>query len=160
MPLSASHTVAPEVLIGQGHNRGADFWSLGVVLFEILDGSTPFDWEGASQRDVFECIINCDYKCPDYFSDDAKDIIGKLLVKDDNERLGTNSPRGHLDVMEHSWFDSISFKKLRKKEINAPWVPQAKDGFDASNFSEYNPDEVEPPYRELSEAEQEEFRGF
>jgi len=151
--------IASEVLLGRGHNKAVDYWALGVVLYEMLGGATPFYWEGATQKDEFEAILRCDYKCPDTFSADAKDLIDKLLVLDPTKRLG-GSMRGHLDIMSHPWFDAINFKKLRKKEIAAPWVPEVKDSLDTSHFAEYDLDEVEAPHRELTEKEQELFVGF
>ena len=126
----------------------------------MLDGCTPFYWEGATQKDEFEAILRCDYKCPDYFSAEAKDLIDKLLVLDATKRLGAGGPRAHKDVMHHSWFDSIKFKQLRRKGMPSPWTPEVKDSMDVSNFAEYDEDEVEPPYRELTEKEQMLFKGF
>ena len=152
--------IAPEVLIGKGHNQAADFWSFGCLLYEMLEGSTPFYWEGGTQKDEFEAICKCDYKCPDPFPEDAKDLIDKLLVLDPSKRLGGAGARGHFDVMAHPWFNSINFRSLRKMEIRSPWVPEVKDSLDASNFPEYNEDEIVAPYRELSAAEQLLFKGF
>ena len=151
--------IAAEILLGKGHNQAVDYWGLGCLLFEMLEGTTPFYWEGATQKDEFEAILRCDYKCPDAFSEDAKDLIGKLLVLDPTKRLGGGG-RKHLDVMGHPWFDSINFRRLRKMEIASPWVPEVKDSLDISNFADYDPDEIEPPYRELSAKEQLLFNGF
>ena len=145
--------------MGRGHSKACDYWALGCVLYEMLEGTTPFYWDGATQKDEFEAILRCDYKCPDSFSADAKDLIDKLLLLDPTKRLG-GGVRGHVDVMSHPWFDSINFKKLRKKEIPAPWVPEVKDSMDTSHFSEFDPEEVQPPYRELTEKEQKLFVGF
>jgi serine/threonine protein kinase len=151
--------ISPEVLLGRGHGKGCDYWATGVLLYEMLDGSAPFSWEGATQRDEFELILNCDYKCPESFPEEAKDLIQKLLVLEPEKRLG-NKPRGNMEIMAHDWFNSINFKRLRKKEIGAPWAPDVKDAFNASNFGTFNSDQVKEPYRELTKKEQEEFSGF
>ena len=108
--------IASEILLGQGHDKAVDFWALGCVLYEMLDGCTPFYWEGATQMDESEAIMKCDYKCPDGFSVVAKDLISKLLVLDPIKRLGSGM-QGHLDVTSHDWFNSISFDKLQKNQI-------------------------------------------
>lgn len=149
--------IASEVLLGRGHNKAVDYWALGCILYEMIDGTTPFYWDGATQKDEFEAILRCDYKCPDYFSEPVKDLIGKLLVLDPTKRLGAGL-RGHADVMNHPWFNSVNFKKLRRKEIPSPWTPEVKDSMDVSNFADY--DEVDPPYRELTPKEQLLFEGF
>lgn len=146
------------MLLGRGHNKTVDYWALGCILYEMLDGMTPFYWEGATQKDEFEAILRCDYKCPDAFDEKAKDLIDKLLVLDSAQRLGGGGPRAHLNVMNHPWFNSVHFKRLRRKDIPSPWTPQVKDSMDVSNFAEY--DEVPPPYRELTEREQLLFQGF
>lgn len=151
--------IAAEVLLGRGHNKAVDYWALGVLLYEMLAGQTPFYWEGGTQKDEFEAILNCDYIFPDTFSEEAKDLIGKLLVLEPNSRLGSG-PRGNVEIMSHDWFNAINLKRLRKKEIEAPWMPEIKDEFDASNFSEYEPEDVQLPYRELTEKEQQQFIGF
>ncbi|CAB9515918.1 Protein kinase C gamma type (Fragment) [Seminavis robusta] len=151
--------IASEVLLGRGHNKAVDYWALGVVLYEMLEGTTPFYWDGATQKDEFEAILRCDYKCPDSFSEHAKDLIDKLLVLDPTKRLGS-STRGHLEIMAQPWFNTINFRKLRKKLISSPWTPPIKDSMDVSNFADYDDSETQPPDRELTEEEQLMFRGF
>lgn len=151
--------IAPEVLLGRGHNKSCDYWALGVVLFEMLNGGCPFSYEGATQKDEFELILNCDYKCPDTFPRDVTDLIQKLLVLEPEKRFGCKH-MGHLEIKSHQWFNAINFKRLRKKQIDAPWKPAVKDSFDASNFGSFNAADVEEPYRELTAKEQEEFKGF
>lgn len=151
--------IAPEVLLGRGHDKAVDYWALGCILYEMLEGSTPFYWEGASEKEEFEGILRCDYECPNSFSEHAKGLVDKLLVLDPSRRLGGRF-RGHLDVMSSPWFNSMNFKKLRKKDIPSPWTPQVKDSMDVTNFAEYDPEEVQPPYRDLTPKEQLLFQGF
>jgi len=150
--------MASETILGIGHNQAVDYWALGVLIYEMLEGDTPFYFEGATQKQEFECIIRCDYKCPNSFSENAKDLISNLLVLDPQKRIGSRVRRGHLDVMDHPWFASINFRCLQRMEIPAPWVPELKDVMDASNFPEH--DTVEAPYRELTKKEQSLFKGF
>ena len=151
--------IAPENLLGRGHHKAVDYWALGCVLYEMLDGCTPFYWDGATQKDEFEAILRCDYKCPDSFPDDAKDLIDKLLVLDPAERLGAGM-RGYLNIMSHPWFNSINFKELRKKSIEPPFTPEVKNFMDVSKLAQYDSGDIESPYRELTEREQLLFQGF
>ena len=125
----------------------------------MIEGTTPFYWDGATQKDEFEAICRCDFQCGSNFSEGAKNLISKLLVLDPSKRLGGDI-RGNSDVMNHHWFDPINFKMLRKMEITSPWVPEVKDALDSSNFAEYDESEITPPYRDLSDNEQLLFVGF
>ena len=151
--------IAAEVLLGKGHNQAVDYWALGCLVYEMIEGTTPFYWDGATQKDEFEAICRCDFQCGSNFSEGAKNLISKLLVLDPSKRLGGDI-RGNSDVMNHHWFDPINFKMLRKMEITSPWVPEVKDALDSSNFAEYDESEITPPYRDLSDNEQLLFVGF
>ena len=152
--------ISPEVILGRGHNKASDFWALGCVLYEMIDGSTPFYWEGATERDEFEAILNGDCKCPESFPKVLTNLIDQLIVLEPSKRLGSNARRGQFDVMDHAWFDPINFKKLRKGDIFPPWVPQLKDSMDLSQFSNFDDEDNEAPYRDLTYKEQEQFSSW
>jgi 3-phosphoinositide dependent protein kinase-1 len=81
--------IAPEILEGLASGPPADLWSLGVIVFMMLSGKSPFKTQ--SQIKTFEKIQNVDFKFPEgnpNFTENAKDLINKLLVKDPSERLG------------------------------------------------------------------------
>ena len=147
-----------------GHNKLVDWWSFAVVLYEMLDNSTPFQFPGMHDYDTQDAIMIADYKCPDYFPDTAKDLIDKLLVVDVTQRLGYTPEPGtsnHGAVLSREWFASIDFDKLRRKELPAPWTPQLKDDLDTSHFYEYDEEEeAYSPYRSLTEEEQKDFEQF
>ena len=65
------------------------------------------------------------YPLPDSASNESFDLIDRLLEKDPVQRLG-NLAGGSKDIVNHMWFDGLVLKKLRAKEIKAPWVPPPK----------------------------------
>jgi len=170
--------IAPEVVLNKGHNKSADIWSLGVMIYEMLFGTNPFfDYEDPTvdQRKLFKRIVKGQFQRPQQqsaidayqvASDDAKDIIKKMLVVNVNKRLGCGA-RADLDIRDHPWFSStekgttgaIDFGKLYRKELTAPWIPTVKSPFDGANFSkkrEHNKSKLQP----LSEREQKQFAQF
>jgi protein kinase A len=131
-----------------------------VLIYEMLVGQSPFYLYGTDQVSLFKRIVMVKYTCPSYVSDDAKDVIKKLLTRRQASRLG-NLSRGYLDVKEHPWFQTLNFDKLNKKELTAPWVPKITNPLDASNFDDFSRVEREKNRdRPLSAKEQEQFKGF
>ena len=127
----------------------------------MIVGVTPF-WEPRiRQNDLFKRIVLAKYEMPDVLNDQEQDLIGKLLVRNPSARLG-NLSRGHRDIRDHEWFDEIDFKKLVRKEIEGPWIPDIKDPFDASYFDDFRGSEREDTShrRPLSREEQDLFRDF
>jgi serum/glucocorticoid-regulated kinase 2 len=74
--------LAPEILFNEGHNHMVDFWCLGVLIYEMLVGYTPFFDESENHKIIEHKIKTGIIKYPDFVSEDAKDLINKLLVRD------------------------------------------------------------------------------
>ena len=99
--------IAPEVITGFGHTSSVDWWTFGVLLFEMMFGQTPF--RGMSREDTFANILNGNLKFPETklpVSKNAKDIIKRLLCPDATKRLG--SQHGACDVKEHPFFKPLN----------------------------------------------------
>jgi CRP-like cAMP-binding protein len=136
--------LAPEIIMSKGHNHAVDYWSYGVLVYEMLVGHAPFRKSAQSQMDMFKNIVLVKYEFPLLMSTTGQDLIKKLLVRQVPSRLGAQS-RGHYDIAEHPWFkeSDIDRKKLVKGKIAPPWVPEVKDPFDASNFDDFSSLEME-----------------
>lgn len=116
-------------------------WSLGILIFEMLCGFTPF-WDSGSPLKIYENILKGRVKYPPYIHPDAQDLLGKLITHDLTKRLG-NLHGGSRDVMTHPWFAEVTWERLARKDIDAPYVPPVKGGVgDASLFDKY-PEETE-----------------
>ncbi|TVY50625.1 cAMP-dependent protein kinase type 2 [Lachnellula cervina] len=133
--------LAPEVVSSKGYNKSVDWWSLGILIFEMLCGFTPF-WDGGSPMKIYENILKGRVKYPPYIHPDAQDLLQRLITADLTKRLG-NLHGGSEDVKNHQWFAEVTWERLSKKDIDAPYVPPVKAGVgDASQFDKY-PEETE-----------------
>ncbi|ELR04879.1 camp-dependent protein kinase catalytic subunit [Pseudogymnoascus destructans] len=133
--------LAPEVVSSKGYNKSVDWWSLGILIFEMLCGYTPF-WDGGSPMKIYENILKGKVKYPPYIQPPAQDLLQQLITADLTKRLG-NLHGGAEDVKRHAWFAEVTWDRLAKKDIDAPYVPPVKAGVgDASQFDKY-PEETE-----------------
>lgn len=164
--------LAPEIILSKGHDKGADYWALGVLIYEMLLGRSPFsdleDRGGAlSQVNLFKRIVNVKYAFPPggVVVDAALDLIKRLVCSNTNVRFGCLT-RGDADVREHHWFEPIDCERLLARELPAPWVPEAEDALDARHFKSHqtHPTEHKPDLmtskRPLSAMQQDLFRDF
>ncbi|KAI9731579.1 MAG: camp-dependent protein kinase catalytic subunit [Cirrosporium novae-zelandiae] len=133
--------LAPEVVASKGYNKSVDWWSLGILIFEMLCGFTPF-WDSGSPVKIYENILKGRVKYPPYIHPDAQDLLQQLITPDLTKRLG-NLHGGSKDVMQHPWFQEVTWDRLAKKDIDAPYQPPVRPGTgDASQFDKY-PEETE-----------------
>eukprot|EP00599_Poterioochromonas_sp_BG-1_P016223 CAMPEP_0173156406 /NCGR_PEP_ID=MMETSP1105-20130129/14788_1 /TAXON_ID=2985 /ORGANISM="Ochromonas sp., Strain BG-1" /LENGTH=715 /DNA_ID=CAMNT_0014073229 /DNA_START=61 /DNA_END=2208 /DNA_ORIENTATION=- len=119
--------IAPELLKGQKYGSAVDWWSFGILLFEMLHGRTPF--YDKNRKLMFYRIINTEPSFPQTFSQEAVVCIRGLLRVDESERLGSG-PRGAQDIIESDFFKVIDFDKLYRREIPPPFVPEVANEFD------------------------------
>lgn len=128
--------MAPEVVKGSsGHDFAVDWWSLGVLTYELLTGASPFtvDGEKNSQSEVSKRILKNNPPYPETFSSEVRDFIQRLLIKDAAKRLGA---RGVREVKRHRFFKGLNWDDLAAKKIPAPFIPKIVHEMDVSNFSE------------------------
>lgn len=121
--------------------NGLDRWSLGILIFEMLCGYTPFYDAGSPMR-IYENIKKGTVKYPHYINPDALDLLQQLITPDLTKRLG-NLRAGSNDIKHHKWFQEVNWERLVRREIEAPYIPPVKGGVgDASQFDRY-PEEQE-----------------
>lgn len=134
--------LAPELVLGRGHNKCVDYWAFGILIFEMIAGFSPYsDTQGMDQAVICRNIVNGKLVFPRAFSNDAKDIVKKLLSREVQNRLG-NLKGGPDDILNHDWFNTINFDKYMSKSMPAPWKPAVTSATDTSAFDQYIPDEV------------------
>jgi serine/threonine protein kinase len=117
-PCGTPEYVAPELLdTTRGHGKNVDWWALGVLIYEILAGRTPF--AAANSAEICCKILARRFNFPKVICDEAsRDLVNKLLTTDESARLG--SSRGAADIREHPWFMDIAWANLRDKTMSVP----------------------------------------
>jgi cGMP-dependent protein kinase len=136
--------VSPEIILNRGHDYSCDYWSLGVLMFELLTGAPPFtsDEPMKTYNIILRGIDAVDF--PRSISQKAQNLIKKLCRDNLSERLGYQ--RGGIeDIMKHKWFDGFNWIGLKSRTLPAPYVPKISSPIDTSNFDSYSPDTSEVP---------------
>ena len=131
--------LAPETINGAGQDEMSDWWSLGCILFECLYGRPPFNAD--TPEEVFQNILTRNIHWPpededDPVSEDAKDLMNKLMCLDPKERLGANKDEkyasGGDEIKAHPWFAEIGWDTLREDE--ASFIPMSENPEDTEYF--------------------------
>ncbi|KAL4699256.1 hypothetical protein H8959_011913, partial [Pygathrix nigripes] len=120
-------TFQTKILLGQRYNHSVDWWSFGVLLYEMLIGQSPF--HGQDEEELFHSIRMDNPFYPRWLEKEAKDLLVKLFVREPEKRLGV---RG--DIRQHPLFREINWEELERKEIDPPFRPKVKSPYDCSNF--------------------------
>jgi len=122
--------LAPEVLKKQKYGMAVDWWCLGVVLYEMLVGLPPYYSRDCNE--MYDKILRGVLKFPPFMSENAKDLIAKLLSRDPETRLG--SKEDAKELMNHPFFEGIDWQKLYNREYKPPFNPGVSSDFDLKNF--------------------------
>ncbi|XP_029773668.1 serine/threonine-protein kinase N1 [Suricata suricatta] len=154
--------LAPEVLTDTSYTRAVDWWGLGVLLYEMLVGESPFP--GDDEEEVFDSIVNDEVRYPRFLSAEAIGIMRRLLRRNPERRLGS-SERDAEDVKKQPFFRTLGWDTLLARRLPPPFVPTLSGRTDVSNFDEEFTGEaptLSPPRdaRPLSAIEQAAFRDF
>ncbi|XP_037960243.1 cGMP-dependent protein kinase, isozyme 2 forms cD5/T2 [Teleopsis dalmanni] len=136
--------VAPEVILNKGHDISADYWSLGILMFELLTGTPPFT--GPDPMRTYNIILKGidAIKFPRNITRNASNLIKKLCRDNPAERLGYQ--RGGIsEIQKHKWFDGFYWWGLQNCRLEPPIKPTVKSVIDTTNFDDYPPDPEGPP---------------
>ncbi|KAM9999438.1 hypothetical protein ACTFIY_004527 [Dictyostelium cf. discoideum] len=130
--LGTPYYMSPEVINNSGYGKTVDWWALGIIIFELLSGETPF--VGDNLNMVFEKITKHtnEINYPTFFSDVAIDLIKKLLQVDQLKRLGAN---GADEVKRHPFFNGVNWDKIYSPE-SLTFKPNIENEYDSSYFIE------------------------
>ncbi|KAJ3411148.1 hypothetical protein HDV05_002662 [Chytridiales sp. JEL 0842] len=154
--------LAPEVLTGQGYGKAVDWWSLGILFYEMTTGLPPFYSENVNL--MYKKILHNELLFPPGFSEKAQSLVRGLLDRDPKRRLG-GGPNDAEDIKRHAYFADVDWEKLLKKQVKPPFKPKVESETDTSNFdptfTESIPVDSLPTHSApLSETIQQNFKGF
>eukprot|EP00357_Protocruzia_adherens_P002555 CAMPEP_0115016588 /NCGR_PEP_ID=MMETSP0216-20121206/27543_1 /TAXON_ID=223996 /ORGANISM="Protocruzia adherens, Strain Boccale" /LENGTH=535 /DNA_ID=CAMNT_0002387107 /DNA_START=45 /DNA_END=1652 /DNA_ORIENTATION=- len=152
--------LAPEIITAKGHSLSADWWSFGILLYEMLLGIPPF--YNKNNQVLYDLIRFAELKFPTKYkvSEPAQDLIRKLLNRNPEKRISYEA------IKEHPFFASINWGKLDKMEIDPPYVPDLENELDTKYFDEEFTSEeaistmVPRQNLEVIMEHQNEFQGF
>ncbi|XP_015513124.1 cGMP-dependent protein kinase, isozyme 2 forms cD5/T2 isoform X2 [Neodiprion lecontei] len=141
--------VAPEVILNKGHDISADYWSLGVLMYELLTGTPPFT--GADPMKTYNIILKGidAIEFPRSITRNATALIKKLCRDNPAERLGYQKG-GISEIQKHKWFDGFNWEGLRARTLEPPIMPRIRSAIDTANFDVYPPDSDPPPLDDTS----------
>lgn len=112
--------MAPEVVNRKGHTTAADWWSFGVLMYELLTGSLPF--QASHRKETMEMILKAKLGMPQFLSPQAQSLLRALFKRNPMNRLGAGQ-NGVEDIKNHAFFASINWEKLFKRESEPPFKP-------------------------------------
>ncbi|XP_064548083.1 cGMP-dependent protein kinase 1 isoform X1 [Drosophila montana] len=140
--------VAPEIILDRGHDRSVDYWALGILVYELLVGKTPF--RGVNQIKIYQNILSgIDViHMPSRIPKSAQHLIRHLCKQLPAERLGYQR-KGIADIKRHSWFDNLDWTRLRQKQLPSPIKRNVRSLTDLQYFIHAQEPDYEPP-EELS----------
>uniref|UniRef100_A0A8C4HTF6 Protein kinase C n=1 Tax=Dicentrarchus labrax TaxID=13489 RepID=A0A8C4HTF6_DICLA len=119
--------IAPEILLGQKYTFSVDWWSFGVLVYEMLIGQSPF--QGDDEDELFESIRSDTPHYPRWITKEAKSLLELLFERDPSRRLGVVG-----DIRAHAFFKTINWPALEKRAVEPPFKPKVKSPSDCSNF--------------------------
>ncbi|KAJ8347866.1 hypothetical protein SKAU_G00264550 [Synaphobranchus kaupii] len=112
--------MAPEVVNRRGHTHSADWWSYGVLMFEMLTGTLPF--QGKDRKETMTMILKAKLGMPQFLSTEAQSLLRNLFKRNPGNRLGAG-PDGVEEIKRHQFYCTIDWNKLYRREITPPFKP-------------------------------------
>ncbi|XP_057161250.1 protein kinase C zeta type isoform X2 [Ursus arctos] len=161
--------IAPEILRGEEYGFSVDWWALGVLMFEMMAGRSPFDIitdnpDMNTEDYLFQVILEKPIRIPRFLSVKASHVLKGFLNKDPKERLGCRPQTGFSDIKSHAFFRSIDWDLLEKKQALPPFQPQITDEYGLDNFDTQftsEPVQLTPDDEDvIKRIDQSEFEGF
>lgn len=123
--------MAPEVVNRRGHTQSADWWSFGVLMFEMLTGSLPF--QGKDRKETMALILKAKLGMPQFLSPEVQSLLRALFKRNPTNRLGAG-PDGVEEIKRHIFFATIDWNKLYRREIKPPFKPAVGRPEDTFHF--------------------------
>jgi len=153
--------MAPEMIKGTGYTKAVDYWSVGILIYDMLTGNPPF--KSKNEGTLQQKILKEKLRLPNFLTAQAHGIIKGFLNRDESKRLGCG-PSGMKEIKSHPFFKGINWVKLLNGEIDPPFRPEVPKGaLDVSNFDEefINAPVVDSPIMTtLTKSQERLFLGF
>ena len=134
--------LAPEIILNKGHGKAVDWWTLGILLYEMLVGIDPFSDDDPMK--TYQKILKGKINFPKTIDKDAKSLIKHLLTQDTSKRFGCLK-NGVKDILNHRFFDGFDWKNFVYLTLTPPYIPDVKSEDDTSNFEKYPESDLETP---------------
>jgi atypical protein kinase C iota type len=163
--------IAPEMLRGEAYDFSVDWWALGVLLYEMMAGRSPFEPINENPGDnpdlntedhLFQVILEKPIRIPRSLSVKAASVLKGFLQKSPTDRLGSHD--GQREIEQHLFFKQIDWKLLEQKLIQPPYKPLVQSERDLTNIDELftkEPVVLTPDSPQtLARIQQNEFEGF
>uniref|UniRef100_A0A8C7LHJ9 non-specific serine/threonine protein kinase n=1 Tax=Oncorhynchus kisutch TaxID=8019 RepID=A0A8C7LHJ9_ONCKI len=112
--------MAPEVVNRRGHTTSADWWSYGVLMFEMLTGTLPF--QGKDRKETMNMILKAKLGMPQFLSPEAQSLLRNLFKRNPTNRLGAG-PDGVEEIKRHHFYCTVDWNKLFRRELHPPFKP-------------------------------------
>nr|XP_060623518.1 LOW QUALITY PROTEIN: protein kinase C iota type [Anolis sagrei ordinatus] len=163
--------IAPEILRGEDYGFSVDWWALGVLMFEMMAGRSPFDIVGSSDNPdqntedyLFQVILEKQIRIPRSLSVKAASVLKSFLNKDPKERLGCHPQTGFADIQGHPFFRNVDWDLMEQKQVVPPFKPNISGEFGLDNFDSQftnEPVQLTPDDDDIvKKIDQSEFEGF
>uniref|UniRef100_A0A146R973 Protein kinase C n=1 Tax=Fundulus heteroclitus TaxID=8078 RepID=A0A146R973_FUNHE len=163
--------IAPEILRGEDYGFSVDWWALGVLMFEMMAGRSPFDIVGSADNPdqntedyLFQVILEKQIRIPRSLSVKAASVLKGFLNKDPKDRLGCHPQTGFADINSHPFFRNVDWELLEQKQVVPPFKPNISGEFGLDNFDAQftnEPIQLTPDDEDVvRKIDQSEFEGF
>uniref|UniRef100_A0A674D722 protein kinase C n=1 Tax=Salmo trutta TaxID=8032 RepID=A0A674D722_SALTR len=163
--------IAPEILRGEDYGFSVDWWALGVLMFEMMAGRSPFDIVGSTDNPdqntedyLFQVILEKQIRIPRSLSVKAASVLKGFLNKEPKERLGCHPQTGFADIMGHPFFRNVDWDLMEQKQVAPPFKPNISGEFGLDSFDTQftnEPIQLTPDDDDVvKKIDQSEFEGF
>lgn len=128
-----SDYLSPEMILNKPYDKSIDWWSFGILIYEMVTGETPFQESNLQQK--YRAICTDNVRFNKKISPELQDLILKLLIKDPSQRLGSSSD-DYEEIQKHPFFKGVDFQLVYDKKTKPSWKPNLKNSIDVSNFDQ------------------------
>jgi len=123
--------MAREMVRGE-YGKATDWWSVGIIFYEMLIGELPFDVYIDDRKAIFDKILTGKIKLPSGLDKTATSLLQALLCRNEKTRIGSN---GIQEIKNHAFFRGFDWTKLLAQELTPPFIPTVQGPLDVSNFN-------------------------